>query len=674
MTARHDNVGADFHEARPALCSAVPRPPATSSLPALAFVIVAALALTAAAAWPVIVDPYNRLFGHELVGREHDPFTVMDQWAAGYVPPPYFQPATDGPGIALTPALGRVPAFNLITLLSIPATAVLAFAHARYVIGSMPGAIVAALLFGLAPFHLAHAAYHVHVAQVQWIPLFFLTIWRLLDRPTPARAASAAGALLLVTAASVYLGFFAAVVGLAAATTGAPRVADRRRRTALLWSVAAFATAGAVMLAAVLITSPQLLTATNAFAFGSETVAQHTASWRSFVAPPPDHPLLNPLAERIWPVDPRQPGFVEQQLSLGFSVLALAAIGLIGASDRSGRLASLRWPLLVAGLVAFVCSLPPTVRLGSLDLPMPSQVLHAGAPMFRAYARFGVFVSLVLTTAAGAGAAWLLSRRSRAARATLAILLSAAVIEYVPPVPLWRDVLPTPAHRALIDRRDARVLDCTTASAGATAGLSWLMKAEVVPASGAVADCFEPELGHKLAAFGFTHVILRRDVDRLGWIANGANPHGTARMLTFPEAALVDVRTPKPSLYIVEATGLYPREFQGADSWRWMGARGTLSVANLTSEPRTGFVDLELEPLTTGTSITVVGGERERFTWAVTPGRRWYTAGPIAFAPGTQSLAIEAADALVPAAFGLANDPRALSVRVRGWRVRNTGE
>ncbi len=500
-----------------------------------------------------------------------------------------------------------MPAYNLITLLSIPVTAVLAFAHARYVIGSMPGAIVAALLFALAPFHLAHAAYHVHVAQVQWIPLFFLTIWRLLDRPSPARAAAAAGALLLLTAASVYLGFFAAVVGLAAAATGATRVADRRRRTALLWSVAAFATAGAVMLAAVLITSPQLLTATNAFAFGPETVAQHTASWRSYLAPPPDHPLLNPLAERIWPVDPRQPGFVEQQLSLGFSVLALAAIGLIGASDRSGRLASLRRPLLVAGLVAFVCSLPPTVRLGSLDLPMPSQALHAVAPMFRAYARFGVFVSLVLTTAAGAGVAWLLSRavasRARNCSRYSSRRQPSSTCRHVP---LWRDVLPTPAHRALVDRQDARVLDCTTASAGATAGLSWLMKAEVVPASGAVADCFEPELGHKLAAFGFTHVILRRDADRLGWIANGANPHGTARTLTFPEAALVDVRTPKPSLYIVEATGLYPREFQGADSWRWMGARGTLSVANLTSEPRSGFVDLELEPLTTGTSITVV--------------------------------------------------------------------
>jgi hypothetical protein len=427
-----------------------------------------------------------------------------------------------------------------------------------------------------------------------------------------------------------------------------------------------------VVLAAVAIASPQLLTAPGAFSFTTETVAQHTASWRSYVSPPPDHPVLNRVAERMWPIDPRQHGFVEQQLSIGLAVFALAGIGLLAPIDRRERLSRLRWPLAIAALVAFACSLPPALRIASLDLPMPSAALFAVAPMFRAFARFGVFVSLGLTTLAGAGVAWLASRPTRPARLVLALLLAVAAVEYLPPQPLWRDVLPTPAHRALVDRADARVLDCTTPGPGATAGLSWLMKAAIVPAAGAVADCYEPELGAKLAAFDITHVILRREVDRLGWIASGGAPDGTARVLGLDDVALFEVRAAKPVFYIVDVEGLHPREFQGADSWRWMGPRAALSVANLTGAVRRGSVELELEPLAGATSVTVSSGAGETFTWAIAPGPHWYAAGPIAFAPGTQSVSIQAVDAAVPAALGIAADSRQLSVRVRGWRVRTS--
>jgi hypothetical protein len=206
MTTRHDNVSADppRNGARASLL--VPPSTPTSALPALA-----------------------------LVGREHDPFTVMAQWAARHVPPPYFQPATDGPGILLADRVGPVLAYTLLTLVTIPLTAAIAYVHARHVIGPGLGAGVAALLFALAPFHVAHAAYHVHIAQVQWIPLFFLTLWRLVERPSALRAVAAAAALLLQAAASIYLGFFAAIAGGAAAVSGALVTGRRPGWCSRLW-------------------------------------------------------------------------------------------------------------------------------------------------------------------------------------------------------------------------------------------------------------------------------------------------------------------------------------------------------------------------------------------------------------------------------------------------------
>jgi hypothetical protein len=643
---------------------------ASTAIPCL-IVVGVTLMLTVAAAWPVIRKPATQLFGHELVGREHDPFTVMEQYAARHVPAPYLQPATDVPGMALTAAIGPVAACNLLTLLTFPLAAAFAFAHARHVIRSTVGAAVAAILFAIAPFHVAHAAYHVHISQVQWLPLFFLALWRLIEQPSATRAAVAAAALTVATAASVYLGFFAAIAGAAAAMAGGLAGDRARRWPAIGWSAAAFGSVALLILAVVLSIAPQLLTATDAFAFVRESVVQHAARPLSYLAPP-GHPLLGSAGDVAATPSASRAGLVEQQLALGIAVCTLAVLGLVSAW-RDTPIARLRGPIVTAAAVAFLCSLPPVVAFGALELPMPSQALHALAPMFRAYARFGVIVSLMVTTLAGAGVVELLRRPSRSARALLLALLAVAAIEYVPPRPLSRDVLPTEAHRALADVDDARVLDCTAATAGAGAGLRWLMKPEVLIASEALADCLEPAFGEKLTAFGVTHLILRRDADRLGWMASGAAPQGTVRRATFESAALFEVTAPRPTLYVVESRGLYPREFSGADSWRWMGARGAFSVANLSNAPRTAWLDLELEPLKADMAIAVTSADGTQMTWDVTAGRQWYTAGPMTLDPGTQSIALDAGPIASAATLGIGNDPRPLSVRVRGWRIRASG-
>jgi hypothetical protein len=91
-------------------------------------------------------------------------------------------------------------------------------------------------------------------------------------------------------------------------------------------------------------------------------------------------------------------------------------------------------------------------------------LLYEVAPMFRAYARFGVVVGLMIAMLAGAGAAWLWPA-STGRRAVL-LLLGLAVLEYAPFPPWrWRDVLPTRAHRWLAAQSGAvRVLDCVPPS------------------------------------------------------------------------------------------------------------------------------------------------------------------------------------------------------------------
>ena len=66
--------------------------------------------MTVAIAVPVLRAPSERVFGMEIVGHHHDPFTVMERFARPLALRVYSQPITDSPGRAAGPARrGRSP-------------------------------------------------------------------------------------------------------------------------------------------------------------------------------------------------------------------------------------------------------------------------------------------------------------------------------------------------------------------------------------------------------------------------------------------------------------------------------------------------------------------------------------------------------------------------------------
>src|SRR6185436_5590652 len=136
----------------------------------IAAITTAAIVLTLAMAVPVVRAPSQRIFGHESVGRHHDPFTVMEHFGRPVAVGAYLQPLTDIPGAVLARMVGVVAAYNWLVLLTFPLSAAAAYALARHLALSPAAAALAALAFAFSPFHLAHAAYHPHIAQTQWLP------------------------------------------------------------------------------------------------------------------------------------------------------------------------------------------------------------------------------------------------------------------------------------------------------------------------------------------------------------------------------------------------------------------------------------------------------------------------------------------------------------------------
>ncbi len=203
--------------------------------------------------------------------------------------------------------------------------------------------------------------------------------------------------------------------------------------------------------------------------------------------------------------------------------------------------------------------------------------------MFRSYARFGVVVQLMTALLAGIGAdrLWRSGRDgARAGRiACVALLLLTAVDGRRWPPAMWRDVLPTAAHRWVTRQSDLiRVLDCAALTQESDS-IQWLTGNRVALEQGRLDDCAEPNIGDKLSAAGFTHLLLRRDTDEGAWFAKRGPLAGLNVAAHFADGDVFSVRHQPPLIYTFQILGFYGREFGADSTWRWMGPAASWTIA-----------------------------------------------------------------------------------------------
>src|SRR4249919_675441 len=278
--------------------------------------------VTVIIALPVLLHPQTFIFGVETVGRHYDPFVVIQQFALGGARGIARQPLVDDLGAWLAQGIGPVAAYNLIVLVTFPAAAAAAYALARFLTRVPRSSLVAGLAFAFAPVHVAHAAYHPHIAQVQWIPLYLLALFAAVDRPSLPRLAW----LVSAVAALVLSNYYGALIG--ALVTPPAMVAywcvmPRERRT--WWGLAApslLLTALCLSAYTVLrIAHPSLLTEAWQPRNPPEALVLYSATWEAYILPPADHALAGPISRRIWDAKGVDVGLLEQQLSLGVGLL-----------------------------------------------------------------------------------------------------------------------------------------------------------------------------------------------------------------------------------------------------------------------------------------------------------------------------------------------------------------
>lgn len=624
----------------------------------LAVVAILSLILTIAVAAPVLQAPSDRVFGMPIVGRQHDPFTVMTGFDRPVTVGVYTQPLTDVPGALLARASGPVAAYNWLVLLTFPLSALAAYALARHLHLSAGAATLAALLFAFSPVHLAHAAYHPHVAQTQWLPLYLLALWRCLDHSTWRAAVLLMAAVAGVTLSNFYGGFIAAVIT-PVAIAGYWWFRSRHRPRASRHLAITLATllvlvGGGFAYAAY--AAPAVLQNRAAFAFPVDDIQRYSARWWSYFLPPVAHPVLGRSSLLIWHDADAGAGLLEQQVYVGWGVVALTLVAVIAWVRRAHAAALSITPALIAVTsVALACSIAPPLWL------------HGVAPMFRSYARFGVVAQLMAVLLAGLGADVLWRSRHRAA--TIALLLVVVFDYAVWPRAMSRDVLPTPAHRWVMDE-PGRVftLDC----AGATPeseSIPWLSGGRIALVRLDTDDCLQPNLGDALVSDGYTHVLLRRHTPEGRWFARHGTPDGLRMVAWFDDAEVFAVTAARPQVYTARMAGFSPRESTETETWRWMGDAASWTVVNTSAATVVAVVDVDLSAFLRARRVRMLLDGRAVQDLTVGTTRQSYRLGPFTLTPGPHMLAFHPEDPPTIADDVVNNgDDRALSIAAGSWR------
>ena len=634
--------------------------------------VTAALAtlLAAVAAWPLLLTPARVVYGNQIVGRHPEVHAVIHDVAGAAEASRVPQPLTTGAARLLGRVVGPVTAFNLLMLATFPLTALATYAFARYLFDSHPAALVAALAFSFSPVRLAEMAYYPIAAQSYWVPLCLLALIALVDRLSVWRtlglAIACAGAALGNAEAAWVVVLLSPVV-LMAFWIVRPDAGHNLRP--LVWpSVALLVVAlgGAALIAAV---RPDVLSPTSEVAVRIDDLGLYRAHWPSYLTPAVDHPWLGERAASLFSRRGINFELVEQQQFVGFSFLVLALGAIAWAAWTWNPQSRFLVALAVVGVAAAAVSTTPASGSCAPFSAAPTCLAHYVMPIFRAPARFGVVVDLVVVIAAGVGAV-MLSRASSGGRLVASALLVIGAFEYWPLPARAHDVLPTQGHRWLsTEGASGRILDCYPTNA-ADRLVPWLMNRTISTLDRAIPSCGDPELGAKLAALGVTTVIVRG-----GQAASKLTvppPPGISVAQTFPDSTIYSVSQTPPPIAIVASDGFFPYEHDGDDWWRWMGPGGRWTVRNTTHEPVRTTLSVNLVPfgLARRLAVTLDGAPVAQVSLGMR--RSSHAFGPVTLTPGDHVLAFTAdGEPTRPSDVAESRDSRPLSVAFRGieWKT-----
>ncbi len=373
-------------------------------------------------------------------------------------------------------------AYNVFLLLSFFLAAVFMYYLVKHLTTSRAAAAFSGLAFAFSPYMLTQGKEHINLVATFWIPIFVLALVKAWQRRTKGTVLWCAGAFTLLTLFNFQHGFFCGVFAATFLVTAWIAGKPWRRLKRATEGRLPIIVLGAGMVAVV--TGIILFSARSLFDFKNPVSHLYMYSarpWDYFI-PHAEAALFGPLTRNFITTHLHQGFLVENSLFLGYVPLFLAAVGAAGTLAR-GRFAPANletadtapreqgtpsdepianetrrfiWGFIVSGAVAFLFSMPPTASVLGIKWYLPSYLAFKVLPQFRAYARFGIIVTMCVMVLAGYGVAFLIRTGvlGRYKVPAVALLMGLVLLEFtiVPPFYSLNTQATTPYYRWLKSR------------------------------------------------------------------------------------------------------------------------------------------------------------------------------------------------------------------------------
>ena len=155
-------------------------------------------------------------FRQAVVELHVDPFHAPDIfWPTGTTLRCHtFHPLNGALSILLRCAFSLTTTYNLILLFVLIASGVAGYVLLRWLTGSGAAAFLGGLIFMLSPFHMSHEAWHMHLASMEWIPLFVLFFVRMCADGKVRNAIAAAVCFAACALSCNYYAFYCVLFGI----------------------------------------------------------------------------------------------------------------------------------------------------------------------------------------------------------------------------------------------------------------------------------------------------------------------------------------------------------------------------------------------------------------------------------------------------------------------------
>jgi hypothetical protein len=357
--------------------------------------------------------------------------------------------------------------YNLSVLLSFAVSGFVVCWWVYRLTGRLFPGLVAGSLFAFSSFRVAHfIAGHLNLLGTQWLALYFMSLYQVLESSTRSRAwivlgGVSLGLVALTSQSYLYMTAILSVLFvLVHALVRGPRFVLQRAYLAGLLGVFAVA-APLVLLAEV-----PFIEAMQAGMLPTRSVdaaIRNSAGMADYLLPA----TWNVVAGDFVAEHFDRSMWIESSLYLGIGASAMALIALIVPEGRPGKRATKRHLAILAG-AALVLSLGPMFQCFSGDsparlppafagfshacevtFPLPGELLYRYLPFYtsvRVPARYGVYVILFLSVLAGMGIADLAARGPRVRRSALIFLMLALIAADLEP---WQVETTPVAPRAM---------------------------------------------------------------------------------------------------------------------------------------------------------------------------------------------------------------------------------